>query len=141
MEEMVRAKEGNEMTQCTQLVWRDGLWAGTPCHRKGVVTEGGKPWCRQHAPLTVKARNTERERKYKEKWDAVDERDAAPAREIKRLRTENAELRAALEGQGRCNPDNNEWHAHGCGPRLISSHPCRPHCQQARDALSNKEAK
>lgn len=41
-----------------------------PCRNKGKVEEGGKLWCRTHAPSIVAERRRERNAKWDAKWKA-----------------------------------------------------------------------
>lgn len=49
--------------RCAQKMYRD--WGERSCPRKGVVEEGGKWWCWQHAPSAVAARRGASDRRYK----------------------------------------------------------------------------
>jgi hypothetical protein len=83
-------------TRCAeQLVREPGVWPRWhPCTRKGVVSEDGNKWCKQHAPSSVKARREASSAKFK----ADQDRRLAPYNEAERLRVVNAKLLSALEG-------------------------------------------
>ena len=70
---------GQEKPYCSAHAYHSAARSILPCSRRAVVTEGGKPYCKQHAPSSVAARNA----KAKEKWDAKLE-----AKEKKRKRNE-----------------------------------------------------
>ncbi len=56
---------------CAGLVYAGR--AGTfPCSRQGRFQEGGKSWCSQHAPSKVAERHAKANKKYDEKWKAID---------------------------------------------------------------------
>lgn len=56
---------------CAGLVYAGR--AGTfPCSRQGRFQEGGKSWCSQHAPSKVAERRAKADKKYDEKWKAID---------------------------------------------------------------------
>lgn len=46
-----------------------GAWSHTSCTRTGSVEEGGKWWCKQHAPSTEAKKKAERE----SRWQANDQ--------------------------------------------------------------------
>ncbi len=72
---------------CAGLVYAGR--AGTfPCSRQGRFQEGGKSWCPQHAPSKVAERHAKANKKYDEKWKAI---DAA------KLQAENKIWNAAIE--------------------------------------------
>lgn len=57
---------GEDVARCSQKIY-GGFWSyntgGAPlCSRKGVLKEGGKIWCRQHAPSTRRKKDAERKR-------------------------------------------------------------------------------
>ena len=87
--------EQKPATRCAeQLVREPGPWPRWHhCKRKGVVSEGGKKWCKQHAPSSVKARQAKSDARFK----ADQDRRLAPYTEAKRLRAVNAKLLEALE--------------------------------------------
>lgn len=62
--------------QCSEHVYRDS-WGGSQCHRRGVVFEDGKWWCKQHSKAATQARRAKSEQRYAEesaqrtaRWDA-----------------------------------------------------------------------
>ena len=86
--------EQKPATRCAeQLVREPGPWPRWHhCKRKGVVSEGGKKWCKQHAPSSVKARQAKSDARFK----ADQDRRLAPYTEAKRLRAVNEELLKAI---------------------------------------------
>lgn len=82
--------------RCSASVYRDHGLRHDRCERRGVVEEGGKRWCRQHAPSAVAARNAKANEKFEAIVDANRRRSACFAAcegvddpqpgELKRLR-------------------------------------------------------
>lgn len=69
-------REGREMSEkcCENVMTYVGNWPRShQCTRNAVVIREGKPYCKQHDPDAVKARQDAR----KVKWDAEMERDKA----------------------------------------------------------------
>ena len=59
--------------KCAAAVSDGGSWPRWhQCRRKGVNTEAGHVWCRQHTPSLVKARDDERNGQWKREWDERD---------------------------------------------------------------------
>ena len=55
--------------RCQKMIHRDGssAWNMSQCSRKGVVTEEGQLWCRQHAPRREEQRRQILEVAYEER--------------------------------------------------------------------------
>lgn len=51
----------------------------TRCTRRGVVSEDGKKWCKQHAPSSVKARAKKADAARYARWDSISAIDNARA--------------------------------------------------------------
>ena len=93
---------------CAGLVYAGR--AGTfPCSRQGRFQEGGKSWCSQHAPSKVAERHAKANKKYDEKWKAI---DAA------KLQAENKIWNSAIEAAAEL-ADNEEEPALGEMPPEI----------------------
>ena len=58
--------------RCTASI--SGNW---PCLRAGTVKEGGKLYCKQHAPSRVKARREAAAAKREARWKMADQIDSA----------------------------------------------------------------
>jgi hypothetical protein len=54
-----------EVPRCCAEVWPAGAWRFSRCSRVGVVEEGGKFYCRQHAPSAAAARREARGKKWR----------------------------------------------------------------------------
>ena len=112
---------------------QDGVadWSGWHfhrCSRRGSVKEGGKLWCKQHAPSSVRARDEESARRYNKQLDAK----LAPHKEASRLRAVNRDLLKALR--------KTRSILHGDLCQQFDS--CVEACEDARDAIERaKEGK
>jgi hypothetical protein len=87
----------SETIRCSANVIEAGQWPRYhQCERKASVTEDGAPWCKTHAPSSVKARQQKAAEPYARKWEIEKGKYEAP-----RLRAEVARLTrerdAALE--------------------------------------------
>lgn len=60
--------------RCVAHICR-GSYNAERCVRRGSVSENGKLWCKQHAPSLVKAKQEERDAKWRAKWDAKRKED------------------------------------------------------------------
>lgn len=56
--------------RCSERIWQS--FHPQPCSRRGVLTEDGRPWCRQHAPSTVAARRREMEQRVDARLKQID---------------------------------------------------------------------
>jgi hypothetical protein len=56
-------EEGGEMTktQCSEMVWDSHSWHKSQCRRNAVVERNSKPFCKQHDPEYIKARDMAKE--------------------------------------------------------------------------------
>jgi len=65
----------NTFTRNAERCWETGLF-GTyhlkQCPRKATIQEDGKGWCFQHAPSKVKAKDDERQARWKREEDVRD---------------------------------------------------------------------
>ncbi len=57
---------------CAQSVMSKGSWHAHQCQRGVVVNELGHGWCRQHAPSFEKAKQAEKEARWKSENQARD---------------------------------------------------------------------
>jgi hypothetical protein len=64
----------SETHRCSEEIYSG--FSAHQCHRKGVTLEGGKWWCKQHAPSLVKARRDARDSEWQAKRDAAYARQA-----------------------------------------------------------------
>ena len=105
------------IVRCSASVREAGRWPRYhQCERKASLTEDGKPWCKTHAPSSVKARQQKATERYEQKWEiergqydaprlreelteAIRQRDEAQA-EVSALRIEIATLRQRLQESG-----------------------------------------
>ena len=93
---------GPDPKKCSERMTRG--WTYGQCSRKGVVTEDGKLWCKQHAPSNVKARLEASNRRWKEKQNQRARARASVAwyHVIEKLKTDDPELAAKVkEAQSR----------------------------------------
>jgi len=61
--------------KCAGQVQGDDRWPKWyPCRNAGTIKEDGKCWCKIHAPSIVKARQNARDKKWRDKWKARDDR-------------------------------------------------------------------
>lgn len=80
----------SEQHECAERVWGERAWNAHPCSRRGVIMEGGKWWCKQHAPSSVKARATERDTKWRLEREAT-------TRNWRRREAEQSLMQAAIK--------------------------------------------
>lgn len=74
---MIRERKKLDPEKCQKEVWqKNGGWTQPykQCSRKGVVEEGGKLWCRQHAPSAEVQRKVVLEEAYQERRREEDRR-------------------------------------------------------------------
>ena len=60
--------------RCCETMWDRGFTSR--CSRRGSITEGGKLFCKQHAPSIVKAKQEQRNAARSAEWKAEQERAA-----------------------------------------------------------------
>lgn len=86
-------------TDCHELVYHSTLGGFRQCSRKGVVTRDGKPYCKGHDPVVVKAKRAAKNDEYEARYAA--ERARSKLERAAGLRPfTDAELRAIAANGG-----------------------------------------
>ena len=80
--------------RCSKRIFDSQSYQGHLCQRSAVNTEDGKPWCKQHTPSLVKAKNDEQAKKWREEWDQQRANDEARRKQIEDEKNELTTLRA-----------------------------------------------
>lgn len=102
---MITETQGTVKVRCSELVTR--YFESHQCDRFSVATEDGKPWCRQHLPSTIKAKQEAREKSWKAEWAKQTENKRRQDEETRRAQAYPGLLAACkkayvlLDGSGR----------------------------------------